>query len=93
MGNSDSNAAWLRSGRSGASLAAWKPPRVLTGNGTSRWVYGTSVAGRWQPHYFGINTVSMTWIAPFDAAMSVFTTLAASTMTLPPAAFTAIDPP
>ena len=30
---------------------------------------------------FGMITVSMTWITPFDASMSAFTTLALSTLT------------
>jgi hypothetical protein len=35
-------------------------------------------------HYFGNTTVSITWITPFDARMSVFTTLALSIDTTPP---------
>jgi len=34
--------------------------------------------------YFGNTTVSITWITPFEARMSVFTTLALSTDTAPP---------
>jgi hypothetical protein len=39
-------------------------------------------------NYFGSITESMTWITPFEAAMSVAVTLAPSTLTLP--SFTAI---
>ena len=41
--------------------------------------------------YFGMMTVSITWMTPFDAAMSVFTTCALSTITWPPIVDTLIE--
>lgn len=41
-------------------------------------------SGRHGHDYFGSTTVSITWITPFDARMSVFTTLALSIDTTPP---------
>lgn len=45
------------------------------------------------PNYLGIRTVSMTWMTPLSATMSVLTTLAPSTLTLPSATVTVMGLP
>jgi hypothetical protein len=49
-------------------------------------------AADWQA-YFGINTVSMTWIVPLLAATSAVTTVASSILTFPPLALMVTDCP
>ena len=43
--------------------------------------------------YFGMRTVSITWMTPFDAMTSAFTTVAPSTMTLSPLTAMVREPP
>jgi hypothetical protein len=43
--------------------------------------------------YFGMRTVSITWMTPFEAMTSAFATVAPSTMTLSPLTAMVREPP